>query len=204
MSRRRGLMAGAQYVAPGYRKLSYLTCNGAYASTNAISVPINYTVQTVCMPTAAADVNRNATGGGTTNYYIGYCNQYTDGTIGGSYGTNRIKHDHGSVLNQMITVRYTMLASVFEVVTEANGITLTSQETRGSEANVSPVRIGWLGLSNQAFNGRIYRYSCTSSGGVARWDFVPAVRESDGAVGMYDLVSGLFVVSDTSIPFGGA
>ena len=205
--RRRALMGQKKSVPilpPEYQQVAYITANGsAYCGTNAIFSGRGDTITSVVMQTVRdTATNRNATGGGTLNYYVGFANFYSDGTIGGSFGTTRIKHDFGDVTGKKVAIAYGMESASFAVTATVDGVTKTDSASKGSEVSVSPIRIGFIGLVNQAFTGRIYRYYCTDSGGNKRWDFYPCYRKADGVVGMYDIINNLFVSSDTSTPFG--
>lgn len=206
LRRRRALMGkkSASSILPAeYQQVEWIGGNGdAYADIDQINVGLSNTVTTVAMKTANdTAVNRNVTGGGTTNYYVGLCNFFSDGTIGGSYGTNRAKCDFGDVLNKVVTVTLKLNASTIAVTATVENVVKTASANKASENTVNPVRIGYLGLSSQAVKGRIYRFYCTTSANVKRWDFYPCYRKADGVVGMYDIINNIFVSSKSGTPF---
>ena len=180
-------------VPSGYTELEYIKSTG----TQYIDTGIAKTSQVFDIKTRVSYADTNGrylfgTSGSSPNY----CGRYSNG----KFELNNTYSTLVSRANVIYDLHYygNGTRTYFTISTsDANTETLSAGAGSTGERNYSILSNGRL---NSAIKGNIYYYEL-SVGNVLKFKGIPAKRNSDEAVGMYDMVSGNFYPSNTTTAF---
>jgi len=84
-----------------------------------------------------------------------------------------------------------------------DGVTLCSSDAEVAMEYTNPLFLMSLNSSTNYLKGRLYYFQIYDSDGALIRDYVPVQRDSDDAIGMYDLVGGSFLSAYGTILSGG-
>ena len=188
--------ASAADLPAGYVELEYVRANGAQW--------INTGLTPDCTDVISAKVNFTS----VTETQCIWCSRGTSGTdatfTAFLINNSKMRFDRNastSGADSYVTAAatdYTIVANGSTLAATMNGASAGTMAS-GTFAPKNPITLfasytttPGSGLGNYA-TYRMYSFSVTDAGGTSKCSLVPAVRVSDGAVGMYDTVGGAFM-----------
>ena len=183
---------------PGYTKLEYLESNGTQYINTGFSFTNNATARIV-IDTAFTQVTNSYQGNGVkgdtfNGPFVGYdSNKKLAGAINGYFTTNVNATVNTRYLYDLDAVNHT-----FTVTNVNTGAIVASKDdfdnTSVESANRPPFMLfGFATAANNATKHKAKIYSAKLyDKGIIKRDMVPVRRNSDGAYGMFDIVTGNF------------
>lgn len=169
----------------GYTAIPYVSCNGSSYIDSGLYGDKGTVIETQFMVTG---------GGYTTGFFGSYVDQAAN-TLRISIGNSE-----SSGVVQFLGVSATVAIprnTILSIRMDCNGVTgdINHSLTSGNNRTASTIHIGHVNgsysASSASFVGKIYNFKIYQSGVLVR-NYIPAVRESDGACGFYDLVNDTF------------